>query len=105
MIGICRITILYKTSFTDLIRVLSLTVYLYLQTKQMYYSLDLSNLALALEMLGKYSITTGSSLMFAYTAELYPTVLRNTATGISNTVSRIGSCIAPLLLSLGECID
>uniref|UniRef100_A0A3P9BLS1 Solute carrier family 22 member 5 n=1 Tax=Maylandia zebra TaxID=106582 RepID=A0A3P9BLS1_9CICH len=87
--------------FTDLIRVLSLTVYLYLQTKQMYYSLDLSNLALALEMLGKYSITTGSSLMFAYTAELYPTVLRNTATGISNTVSRIGSCIAPLLLSLG----
>uniref|UniRef100_A0A3P9BLR1 Solute carrier family 22 member 5 n=1 Tax=Maylandia zebra TaxID=106582 RepID=A0A3P9BLR1_9CICH len=62
---------------------------------------DLSNLALALEMLGKYSITTGSSLMFAYTAELYPTVLRNTATGISNTVSRIGSCIAPLLLSLG----
>lgn len=105
MIGICRITILYKTSFTDLIRVLSLTVYLYLQTKQMYYSLDLSNLALALEMLGKYSITTGSSLMFAYTAELYPTVLRNTATGISNTVSRIGSCIAPLLLSLGKCID
>uniref|UniRef100_A0A3Q4GIK5 Major facilitator superfamily (MFS) profile domain-containing protein n=1 Tax=Neolamprologus brichardi TaxID=32507 RepID=A0A3Q4GIK5_NEOBR len=62
---------------------------------------DLSNLALALEMLGKYSITTGSSLMFAYTAELYPTVLRNTATGTSNTVSRIGSCIAPLLLSLG----
>uniref|UniRef100_I3KKQ1 Major facilitator superfamily (MFS) profile domain-containing protein n=1 Tax=Oreochromis niloticus TaxID=8128 RepID=I3KKQ1_ORENI len=62
---------------------------------------DLSNLSLALEMLGKYSITTGSSLMFAYTAELYPTVLRNTATGISNTVSRIGSCIAPLLLSLG----
>uniref|UniRef100_A0A668S9Y7 Major facilitator superfamily (MFS) profile domain-containing protein n=1 Tax=Oreochromis aureus TaxID=47969 RepID=A0A668S9Y7_OREAU len=62
---------------------------------------DLSNLSLVLEMLGKYSITTGSSLMFAYTAELYPTVLRNTATGISNTVSRIGSCIAPLLLSLG----
>uniref|UniRef100_A0A668RZ85 Major facilitator superfamily (MFS) profile domain-containing protein n=1 Tax=Oreochromis aureus TaxID=47969 RepID=A0A668RZ85_OREAU len=66
---------------------------------------DLSNLSLVLEMLGKYSITTGSSLMFAYTAELYPTVLRNTATGISNTVSRIGSCIAPLLLSLGECTD
>lgn len=38
----------------------------------MYYSLDLSNLALALEMLGKYSITTGSSLMFAYTAEPLP---------------------------------
>ncbi|KAL7390181.1 hypothetical protein ABVT39_016507 [Epinephelus coioides] len=61
---------------------------------------SLSNLSLALEMLGKYGITTGTALMFAYTAELYPTVLRNTATGIYTTVSRLGSCVAPFLLKL-----
>ncbi|KAF3705601.1 Solute carrier family 22 member 4 Ergothioneine transporter [Channa argus] len=61
---------------------------------------NLSHLSLALEMLGKYAITTGAALMFAYTAELYPTVLRNTATGTCTTVSRLGSCIAPFLLKL-----
>ncbi|XP_044078870.1 solute carrier family 22 member 5-like isoform X2 [Siniperca chuatsi] len=61
---------------------------------------SLSNLSVALEMLGKFGITAGTSLMFAYTAELYPTVLRNTATGICTTVSRVGSCIAPFLLQL-----
>ncbi|GAA6230522.1 solute carrier family 22 member 5-like isoform X2 [Lates japonicus] len=32
--------------------------------------------------------------------KLYPTVLRNTATGTSTTVSRLGSCITPFLLKL-----
>ncbi|KAK5858886.1 hypothetical protein PBY51_002996 [Eleginops maclovinus] len=63
---------------------------------------SLSQLAVALEMLGKYGITIGTALMFTYTAELYPTVLRNTATGVCATVSRIGSCIAPFLLQLSE---
>ncbi|KAM9348840.1 organic cation/carnitine transporter 2-like [Symphorus nematophorus] len=61
---------------------------------------SLSNLCIALEMLGKYATTTGSSLMFAYTAEIYPTVLRNTATGMMSTVARLGSCITPFLLEL-----
>ncbi|XP_035522573.1 solute carrier family 22 member 5-like [Morone saxatilis] len=60
----------------------------------------LSIISVALEMLGKYAITTGTSLMFAYTSELYPTVLRNTATGTCTTVSRAGSCITPFLLKL-----
>ncbi|XP_061596477.1 organic cation/carnitine transporter 2-like [Cololabis saira] len=61
---------------------------------------SLSNLSMALEMLGKFGVTTGAGLMFAYTAELYPTVLRNTAAGICMCVSRVGSCIAPFLLHL-----
>ncbi|XP_067347457.1 organic cation/carnitine transporter 2-like isoform X1 [Channa argus] len=61
---------------------------------------SLSELSVALEMLGKYGLTTGTALMFVYTAELYPTVLRNTATGTCTTVSRVGSCIAPFLLQL-----
>ncbi|KAM9348841.1 organic cation/carnitine transporter 2-like [Symphorus nematophorus] len=61
---------------------------------------SLSHLSVALEMLGKFAITTGTALMFVYTAELYPTVLRNTATGTCTMVSRLGSCIAPFLLQL-----
>ncbi|KAI4814498.1 hypothetical protein KUCAC02_003690, partial [Chaenocephalus aceratus] len=65
----------------------------------------LSELAVALEMLGKLVITSGTSLMYAYTAELYPTVLRNTAEGVCITVSRTGSCLAPFLLQLRESFE
>ncbi|XP_014189281.1 solute carrier family 22 member 5 isoform X2 [Haplochromis burtoni] len=62
----------------------------------------LSYLSITLEMVGKFGITTGTALMFVYTAELFPTVLRNTATGMCTTVSRVGSCIAPFLLKLSQ---
>uniref|UniRef100_A0A3Q0SCZ7 Major facilitator superfamily (MFS) profile domain-containing protein n=1 Tax=Amphilophus citrinellus TaxID=61819 RepID=A0A3Q0SCZ7_AMPCI len=81
----------------------SLTKTLHILYKTFCFSpLGLSYLSIALEMLGKFGITTGTALMFAYTAELYPTVVRNTATGMCTTVSRVGSCIAPFLLKLGE---
>ncbi|XP_051902357.1 solute carrier family 22 member 4-like [Hippocampus zosterae] len=57
-------------------------------------------LAVALEMLGKFGATAGTSLLFAFTAELYPTGLRNTGSGICVMVSRTGSCIAPFLIQL-----
>ncbi|XP_037605527.1 solute carrier family 22 member 5-like [Sebastes umbrosus] len=63
---------------------------------------SLSSLSVALEMLGKFGLTTGTSLVYAYTAEIYPTVLRNTATGTCSTVSRVGSSIAPFLLELSH---
>uniref|UniRef100_A0A3Q1BB54 Major facilitator superfamily (MFS) profile domain-containing protein n=1 Tax=Amphiprion ocellaris TaxID=80972 RepID=A0A3Q1BB54_AMPOC len=60
----------------------------------------LSYLSIALEMLGKYGLTACTSLIFVYTAELYPTVLRNTTTGVCATLSRVGSCIAPFVFEL-----
>uniref|UniRef100_A0A8C2ZUP0 Major facilitator superfamily (MFS) profile domain-containing protein n=1 Tax=Cyclopterus lumpus TaxID=8103 RepID=A0A8C2ZUP0_CYCLU len=61
---------------------------------------SLSELAVALEMVGKFAMTAGTSLNFAYTAELYPTVLRNTATGTCSAFSRVGSSLAPFLSQL-----
>ncbi|XP_061559207.1 solute carrier family 22 member 4-like [Phycodurus eques] len=58
------------------------------------------SLAVAMEMLGKFGATAGTSLLFAFTAELYPTGLRNTASGICVMVSRTGSCVAPVLIQL-----
>lgn len=75
------------------------------KTSYFLYLSDLPHLSLSLEMLGKYGLTTASSMMFAYTTELYPTPLRNTATGATGTISRLGSCLAPPLLKLSamEC--
>lgn len=61
---------------------------------------DFSTVTLLMEMVAKFSITAGTSLMFTYTSELYPTPLRNTATGACSMMSRIGSCVAPFLLKL-----
>ncbi|KAJ0003894.1 hypothetical protein NQD34_010108 [Periophthalmus magnuspinnatus] len=41
--------------------------------------LYLTSFAVALEMLGKFGVTTAFTIIYAFTAELYPTVLRNTA--------------------------
>nr|XP_015204919.1 PREDICTED: solute carrier family 22 member 5-like isoform X1 [Lepisosteus oculatus] len=58
-------------------------------------------LAVTLEMVGKFGMSIGTALVFAYTGELYPTVLRNTAVGSCTMVSRIGSSIAPYFIHLG----
>lgn len=77
-------------------------VYSLIQIFNFFSPSGLSYLSITLEMVGKFGITTGTALMFVYTAELFPTVLRNTATGMCTTVSRVGSCIAPFLLKLSE---
>uniref|UniRef100_A0A3P8VYW1 Solute carrier family 22 member 5-like n=1 Tax=Cynoglossus semilaevis TaxID=244447 RepID=A0A3P8VYW1_CYNSE len=57
-------------------------------------------LAITLEMMGKFAVSTAYAFVYAYTAELYPTVLRNTAIGACSTASRIGSIIAPYFIYL-----
>ncbi|XP_076836358.1 organic cation/carnitine transporter 2-like isoform X2 [Brachyhypopomus gauderio] len=61
---------------------------------------NLPSLSVALEMTGKFGLAMGTALMFAYTGELYPTVLRNTAVGSCAMVSRVGSAIAPYFIHL-----
>uniref|UniRef100_A0AAY4CD91 Major facilitator superfamily (MFS) profile domain-containing protein n=1 Tax=Denticeps clupeoides TaxID=299321 RepID=A0AAY4CD91_9TELE len=61
---------------------------------------DMPSVSMALEMVGKFGIAIGTALMFPYTGELYPTVIRNTAVGACAMVSRIGSTIAPYLIHL-----
>ncbi|KAG7215896.1 hypothetical protein INR49_002532 [Caranx melampygus] len=56
--------------------------------------------AITLEMIGKFAVTTTFAIVYAYTAELYPTVLRTTALGACSMASRIGSIIAPYFIYL-----
>nr|XP_033955066.1 solute carrier family 22 member 5-like [Pseudochaenichthys georgianus] len=61
---------------------------------------NLVYLSITLEMMGKCAVTTAFTIVYAYTAELYPTVLRNTALGACSMASRIGSIIAPYFIYL-----
>ncbi|XP_040006979.1 solute carrier family 22 member 5-like [Xiphias gladius] len=61
---------------------------------------NLISLAITLEMIGKFVVTTAFAIVYAYTAELYPTVLRNTAIGTCSMASRIGTIIAPYFIYL-----
>ncbi|XP_072230803.1 organic cation/carnitine transporter 2-like [Leuresthes tenuis] len=57
--------------------------------------------ALALEMTGKFGFTMAFSTVYIYTAEIYPTVLRNVGMGMCSSAARIGSITAPYVIYLG----
>lgn len=57
--------------------------------------------ALALEMTGKFGFTMAFSIVYIYTAEVYPTVLRNVGMGMCSSAARIGSITAPYVIYLG----
>ncbi|CAJ0960766.1 unnamed protein product [Ranitomeya imitator] len=61
----------------------------------------LSILSLLLVMLGKFGITSAFSMVYVYTAELYPTVVRNMGVGASSMASRLGSILSPYFVYLG----
>lgn len=56
--------------------------------------------SITLEMIGKFAVTTAYALVYAYTAEVYPTVLRTTAVGACSMASRIGGIISPFFIYL-----
>ncbi|XP_066502261.1 organic cation/carnitine transporter 2 [Hoplias malabaricus] len=63
---------------------------------------SLHTLALALEMAGKFGFTMSFSVVYIYTAEVYPTVLRNLGMGMCSSAARIGSITAPYIIFLGS---
>uniref|UniRef100_A0A7N9AMC6 Solute carrier family 22 member 5 n=1 Tax=Mastacembelus armatus TaxID=205130 RepID=A0A7N9AMC6_9TELE len=64
-------------------------------------TLALQYVAVALEMTGKFGFTMAFSIVYIYTAEIYPTVLRNIGMGLCSSAARIGSITAPYVIYLG----
>ncbi|XP_064528351.1 organic cation/carnitine transporter 2-like [Pseudopipra pipra] len=58
-------------------------------------------LSIFLVMAGKFGITSAFSMVYVYTAELYPTVVRNMGVGASSMASRLGSILSPYFVYLG----
>ncbi|XP_032194699.1 solute carrier family 22 member 16 isoform X2 [Mustela erminea] len=53
-------------------------------------------------MAGKFAIGASFGLIYLYTAELYPTVVRSLAVGSGSMVSRLGSIVAPFWVYLSN---
>ncbi|XP_054907493.1 solute carrier family 22 member 4-like isoform X2 [Poeciliopsis prolifica] len=63
--------------------------------------IDLPGVSVLLEMVGKFGVTSGFCVLYAFTAELFPTVIRNTAMGCCSTAARVGTIISPFVIYLG----
>jgi len=53
-----------------------------------------------LTMIGKAAITYSYNLIYLYTPELYPTVIRGAGVGVGSMTARIGGVVAPLIADL-----
>ena len=51
-------------------------------------------------MIGKIGASAGFSMVYQYSAELFPTVVRNAGMGSSSCMARIGGMIAPYVADL-----
>ena len=57
-------------------------------------------LRLCLALVGKMGASAGFAVVFVYSAELFPTPVRNSAIGLCSTLARIGALLAPVIASL-----
>ncbi|XP_026871329.2 solute carrier family 22 member 16 isoform X1 [Electrophorus electricus] len=59
-------------------------------------------LAVILSMTGKFAIAIAFGLIYLYTCELYPTVIRSLAVGSGSMMCRVGSVVAPFCVYLAD---
>uniref|UniRef100_A0A3B5MMQ2 Major facilitator superfamily (MFS) profile domain-containing protein n=1 Tax=Xiphophorus couchianus TaxID=32473 RepID=A0A3B5MMQ2_9TELE len=59
-------------------------------------------LTMSLVLLGKFGVLAGNGVVYTYTGELSPTVIRNTAMSSCAMFSRVGSSVSPYLLEMAE---
>ena len=52
---------------------------------------------IALNQVGKLGVTAGFAIIYIWSAELFPTVVRTSMMGVSSMLSRIGSISAPYI--------
>ncbi|XP_065336997.1 organic cation transporter protein-like isoform X1 [Cloeon dipterum] len=59
-------------------------------------------LLITLAMFGKMAITASYGAVYIFSAEQFPTVIRNVAIGISSTAARVGGMLAPFVNQLAD---
>ncbi|KAH3852055.1 hypothetical protein DPMN_094550 [Dreissena polymorpha] len=66
---------------------------------------DLRWLTITLAMVGKLGASGAFAVIYVFSAELYPTVLRNSGMGASSCCARVGGMIAPYIADLVRYVD
>ncbi|XP_077721899.1 solute carrier family 22 member 13 isoform X1 [Canis aureus] len=63
---------------------------------------DLPVVVTVLAVVGKFATASGFTISYVYSAELFPTIIRQTGMGLMGIFSRIGGILTPLVILLGE---
>uniref|UniRef100_A0A8D3AUS7 Solute carrier family 22 member 16 n=1 Tax=Scophthalmus maximus TaxID=52904 RepID=A0A8D3AUS7_SCOMX len=63
---------------------------------------DIEALVVVLSMTGKFAIAIAFGLIYLYTCELYPTIIRSLAVGSGSMMCRVGSVVAPFCVYLAD---
>uniref|UniRef100_A0A8C6SW78 Solute carrier family 22 member 16 n=1 Tax=Neogobius melanostomus TaxID=47308 RepID=A0A8C6SW78_9GOBI len=63
---------------------------------------DIQILTITLSMIGKFSVAIAFGLIYLYSCELYPTVIRSLAVGSGSMLCRVGSVMAPFCVYLAD---
>ncbi|CAL8314706.1 unnamed protein product [Lota lota] len=63
---------------------------------------DIHWLVTLLSMTGKFAIAIAFGLIYLYTCELYPTIIRSLAVGSGSMMCRVGSVVAPYCVYLAD---
>ncbi|KAM9187601.1 LOW QUALITY PROTEIN: solute carrier family 22 member 13 [Dugong dugon] len=63
---------------------------------------DLPVVVTVLAIMGKFATAAGFTISYVYSAELFPTIIRQTGMGLVAIFSRIGGIITPLVILLEE---
>ena len=70
------------------------------------FILDASYISISLAMVGKLCISASFGIIYVFSAELFPTVVRNVGVGTASLFARVGGVVAPYigqLVSIESC--
>lgn len=71
----------------------------------MFLSDNYQWISVSAAMVGKFGASAGFTIIYIFTTELFPTVVRNAGVGASSCAARIGSIVAPYTVDLGLLIS
>ncbi|XP_067676242.1 organic cation transporter protein-like [Haliotis asinina] len=70
----------------------------------LYAEQSLQWITVLLAMIGKLGAAAGFAIIYVFSSELFPTVIRHSATGASSSWARVGGMIAPYIVDWGKFI-
>ncbi|KAH9525172.1 hypothetical protein Btru_000528, partial [Bulinus truncatus] len=70
----------------------------------MYGSEEVSWMTVVLSLVGKFGASAAFAVIHIYTAELFPTVMRNSGMGLSSFMARTGGLLSPYIADIGVMI-